>query len=207
MTWFDPATFLPFVLTCTIIELTPGPNMAYLALLSASQGRKPGFAATAGIATGLFIVGAAAAFGLATMVADSAVAYHMLRVAGVFYLLWLAWEGWQGSEASLPDAAGHTMFFRRGLVTNLLNPKAALFYVGILPNFLNVALDVQKQAVVLMMVYVMIATIIHSLIVVLAGTAHAFLNNRRRRFIVRRAFSALLALIALWFAAASARPS
>ena len=114
------------MLTCFVIELTPGPNMAYLAVLSASTGRRAGFAATAGVALGLLIVGLAAALGLAALIASSRPLYEALRWAGVFYLFWLAWEGWRGEDTSpieanvIPD---DSRFFLRGLVTNLLNPK------------------------------------------------------------------------------------
>ena len=73
-------TFLSFLLTCLIIEATPGPNMAYLAVLSATHGRKAGFAATAGIALGLLLVGIAAAFGVASLISNSSLAYQILRV-------------------------------------------------------------------------------------------------------------------------------
>ena len=85
-------TLLAFILTCLVIELTPGPNMAYLALLSASIGRRAGFAATLGVALGLLIVGLAAALGLAAVIANSRLLYEALRWAGVLYLFWLAWE-------------------------------------------------------------------------------------------------------------------
>ena len=84
-------TLLAFAATCLVIELAPGPNMAYLAVLSASKGRRAGFAATLGIALGLLIVGLAAALGLTAIIANSRWVYEALRWGGVFYLLWLAW--------------------------------------------------------------------------------------------------------------------
>lgn len=117
-------TLLAFILTCLVIELTPGPNMAYLAVLGVSIGRRAGFAATLGIALGLLIVGLAAALGLAVVIANSRLLYEALRWAGALYLFWLAWEAWR-REDTLPDtaAAGDSKYFLRGLVTNLLNPR------------------------------------------------------------------------------------
>src|SRR5262249_11904043 len=128
------------MLTCFVIELTPGPNMAYLAVLSASTGRRAGFAATAGGAAGPLIMGLGAAVGLAALIASSRPLYEALRWAGVFYLFWLAWEGWRGEDTSPVEAnvtPDDSRFFLRGLVTNLLNPKAGIFYVAVLPTFLD----------------------------------------------------------------------
>ena len=92
------ALLLPFLITTMLIELTPGPNMAWLALTSATQGKRSGFAAVAGIATGLAILALASAMGLAALAARSPVAFSLLRYAGVAYLLWLAWQTWVGEQ-------------------------------------------------------------------------------------------------------------
>ncbi len=198
-----------FALTCTVIELTPGPNMAYLSVLSASQGRRAGFAATLGIALGLLIVGLGAAFGLAAVIANSRFLYEALRWAGVAYLLWLAWDGWQHvNETSATRTQGNDSdhaYFQRGLITNLLNPKAALFYVAVLPTFVDQASPVLGQTVMLSVVYVGVATAIHTTIVTLAGLARPFLDDEARRRTVRRVLSLTLAAIAIWFAFSTAR--
>jgi threonine/homoserine/homoserine lactone efflux protein len=75
--------FIPFLITTMLIELTPGPNMAWLALTSATQGKRSGFAAVAGIATGLAILAVASAVGLAELAARSPFAFSLLRYAGV----------------------------------------------------------------------------------------------------------------------------
>jgi threonine/homoserine/homoserine lactone efflux protein len=198
------AAYLSFVLTCLIIESTPGPNMAYLAVLSASNGRRAGFAATLGIALGLLIIGMAAALGVAALISNSPLAYQLLRGGGVLYLLWLAWDGWKEEPETSPgktdDQEQNSKFFKRGLIVNLLNPKAAVFYVAILPGFITAASSAALQAITLTLTYVVIATAVHSLIVLLGGTAREFLNNRRRRLIARRVLSLALAAIAFWFA-------
>jgi threonine/homoserine/homoserine lactone efflux protein len=91
---------LAFALTALIIEITPGPNMTYLAALSLSSGARTGFAAVAGIALGLMTYGLIAAFGLTTIIDDSPFLYGLLRWGGVLFLLWLAWEA--GSVAMWP---------------------------------------------------------------------------------------------------------
>lgn len=199
MTW---ATLLGFAATCLVIELTPGPNMAYLAVLSADRGRRAGLAATVGIALGLLAVGLAAALGLAAAVSSSRLLYEALRWAGTLYLLYLAWEAWQGEEDVAPNQTGASAqdarYFARGLVTNLLNPKAALFYVAVLPTFLDETRPLAAQTVTLSLVYVAIATAAHTSIVLLADTARGWLTDERRSSGVRRAMAVLLAAIALW---------
>ena len=123
--------FIPFLITTMLIELTPGPNMAWLALTSATQGKRSGFAAVAGIATGLAILAVASAVGLAALAARSSFAFSLLRYAGVAYLLWLAWQTWVGEQevaANRIDATAMAAWFRHGLLLNLLNPKAAVFF-------------------------------------------------------------------------------
>jgi threonine/homoserine/homoserine lactone efflux protein len=195
-------TLLAFAATCLVIELAPGPNMAYLAVLSASKGRRAGFAATLGIALGLLIVGLAAALGLTAIITNSRWVYEALRWCGVFYLLWLAWEGWRGQEKTSPgnaDLTAHdSRFFLRGLVNNLINPKAGIFYVAILPAFVDEARPLVGQAVTLSAIYVAVATAAHSTIVLLADAARPWLEDERRSTIVRRALSLMLAGIAVW---------
>jgi threonine/homoserine/homoserine lactone efflux protein len=191
-----------FTLTCLAIELTPGPNMAYLAVLSVGHGRRAGFAATLGVAAGLLIVGIAAALGLSAIIAGSRLVYEALRWGGILYLLWLAWEGWRGDEETSPGNAEiispASTFFMRGLVTNLLNPKAGLFYVGILPTFVAGEQNVVWQALTLSVVYVAIATAVHSSIVLLGDAIRPWLEDDRSRLIVRRVLSLLLVVIAIW---------
>ena len=197
-------TGLPaFVLASTLIELTPGPNMAWLAMVAATEGRRPGFAAVGGVALGLAVIGVAAAFGLAAIIAATPALYQALRWAGVLYLLWLAWDGWRDDGAE--DGNNHAGItlrraFRRGLVTNLLNPKAALFYIAVLPGFTDPGGSVLAETLILTAAYVAVATAIHAGIVVLAGSAHALLDDPVKSRVVRRALSAALALVAIWFA-------
>ena len=195
-------TLSAFAVTCLVIELTPGPNMAYLAVLSASKGRRAGFAATLGVALGLLVVGLAAALGLAALIANSRMLYQVLRWGGVLYLLWLACEGWCGDEETSPGtataAASDSKCFVRGLVTNLLNPKAGIFYIAVLPTFVTETRPIVGQAVSLSFVYVAIAMMVHSIIVLLADAARPWLEDERRSTIVRRALSLLLVGIAVW---------
>jgi threonine/homoserine/homoserine lactone efflux protein len=202
-------TLVGFALTCLLIEVTPGPNMAYLAVLSATHGRRVGLAATLGVALGLLLVGIAAAVGLAAVVSSSRWLYEAIRWGGIVYLLWLAWDAWPDAAGPAPVAAGiedlTRSVFMRGLMTNLLNPKAAIFYVSVLPAFVDVARPVFPQTLKLTAIYVAVATVIHLSLVGLAGAVQPFLESPDRNRRVRRAMAIALAGIALWFAWNTAR--
>jgi len=204
---------LAFALTCVIIEITPGPNMTYLAALSLSNGMRTGFAAVAGIALGLLTYGVTAALGLAALIDTSPLLYGLLRWTGVAYLLWLAWESWASEREASPgvidgDDDRPWLAFRRGLITNLLNPKAAVFYVAVLPEFVRAdGSPVVLQTLTLSVVYVGIATAIHSAIVALAGMLQTTVATGNRRRTIRRGLALALVGIAVWFAISTGRPN
>jgi threonine/homoserine/homoserine lactone efflux protein len=203
-------SLLAFVLTCFIIEITPGPNMAYLAALSLSQGTRAGLAAVAGIALGLAIYGVAASLGLSAIIDNSAFLYETLRWGGVAYLLWLAWEAWAAEHEISPETVDGRInpwtAFRRGLITNLLNPKAAVFYVAVLPDFIQIGKSaVTTQTLTLSAIYVGIATAIHLAIVLLASRLQRVIATPEQRRTVRRVLAVLLAAIAVWFAFSTSR--
>lgn len=193
-----------FLLTALVIELTPGPNMAYLALVSALEGRRAGLSATAGVAIGLLVIGLAAALGLAALINTSPLAFAILRWGGAAFLVWLAIEAWRGGGEVSPERAVLTdgeavRHFRRGLVINLLNPKAGLFFVAVLPGFVTPGADLVGQTVLLTLLYVALATGIHLFIVFSAGTTHQWFQDPARQQNTRRVFAVLLAAVAAWF--------
>jgi threonine/homoserine/homoserine lactone efflux protein len=196
----DPSSLLGFALAVLIIEVTPGPNMAWLAVLSAGTGRRAGLSAVAGIALGLLVIGAAAGLGLAALITAAPALYEVLRWGGVLFLVYLAVEGWreagETSPAQLPN--GSLKHFSRGFLINALNPKAALFYVAVLPEFIDPARNLPLQAALLTLLSVIIATIIHAAIVLAAAPARALVSDPQRLKTLRRVLSALLVVIAIW---------
>jgi threonine/homoserine/homoserine lactone efflux protein len=193
--------FLSFLVTCMAIELTPGPNMAYLAALSSLYGRRAGFSMVMGIAAGLCTLGFAAGLGAAALVMNNPMLYQSVRWAGVAYLLWLAWDSWRMS-GDIAHGTGdmQARSFWRGFITNILNPKAMLFYVAVFPVFINSQSPVAEQGAVLVLAYVAIATTVHCAIVLLGDRAGAFLRDPAVRQASRYAFSGVLLVIAAWFA-------
>ena len=180
------SSLVAFALTAFVIELTPGPNMSYLAALSLSRGVRAGLAAVGGVALGLSIYGVAAIFGLSALIESSPALYQTLRWGGVGYLLYLAWEAWNADPRQTSDASRAAddiprVAFRRGLITNLLNPKAALFYAAVLPDFVQAGRSpVPAQMLTLTAIYVGIATAVHLSIVLLACRPQAAIASPAR---------------------------
>lgn len=187
-----------FVLAATLAEITPGPNMGYLAALAVAQGRRVGLAAVAGTALGLTLLGIASAFSAGLLLQNVPVAGFVLRWAGVIYLFWLAWDSWHGVSGDGP--ADQALSFRRGLTVNLLNPKAAVFYVVVLPLFAGQTAGSVVPLLWLSAIYVVIATTVHTGVVLGASQLRHALASPRRLALIRRSAAMMLALVAIWLA-------
>lgn len=175
--------------------------MAYLAVLGASRGRLAGFCAVLGVAVGLALLGIVVGLGGGSLILNNHVVYESLRWAGALYLCWLAYDSWR--EARLPVAVApvdQSLFvqFRRGFITNLLNPKAALFFIAVVPEFTSGPAPSLRELAILVSIYVAVATAVHGLIVVLAGTLQAFLAAPQRRQLAGNVFAVVLFLVAVW---------
>ncbi len=196
-----------FIAICALVELTPGPNMTYLAIVSLSRGRRAGLATVAGIALGLLLVGLAVALGFGAVLDREPLLYETLRWLGVIYLFWLAWQGWQQDVPIQADTTMHGggRYFRRGLITNLLNPKAAMFYMVMLPNFAGEGEMTLSRGLTLTLVYVAIATGVHLLIALFSVKAGSFLRDDASKRRLSRVLSLGLVAVALWFAVNTAR--
>lgn len=201
----DPAVILPFLLAVALIELTPGPNMGWLALVSLGRGRWAGFAAVAGVTAGLAVWMLAAAFGLTQVLLIWPPLFQIIRWAGVVFLLWLAWEAWRGESGSAatdgPDHRTMRGLFLRGMTGNLLNPKAAVFYVALLPTFMRPDHGSPLvQALSLGGLHLAVAVAIHVLIVLGAAGASSAVLTRVQGPVLRAVMAGGIALVALWMA-------
>ena len=192
---------LEFLAAAVLIELTPGPNMAWLALLGASRGRVAALAAIAGVTLGLSIAGAAAAFGVSALIGTTPWLFQALRWAGSLYLLYLAWDSWRDSTAPLETHFDEPLrrYFGQGLLSNMLNPKAYLVFAAVLPQFVNPAQPLLTQLITLSALYVGVATAIHAAIALLAGAFNRFFADQARARILGRVFALLLTAVAMWF--------
>jgi threonine/homoserine/homoserine lactone efflux protein len=166
------------------LVLTPGPNMLYLVSRSITQGRVAGLISLAGVAVGFLVYLAAAVAGIATIFAAVPTAYLALRIAGAVYLLYLAWQALRpgGRSVFVPGELPvdrPRRLFAMGVVTNLLNPKIAVLYVSLLPQFIDPARgSVPLQSLSLGAIQISIALTVNALIVLTAGTVAIFLARR-----------------------------
>ena len=185
-----------------LIELTPGPNMAWLAGLAATEGRRTGLSAVAGVAIGLLASGTLAALGLAAVLAAVPALWHTLRLAGAAMMGWMAIEAWRGADRS-GDVRQVTGASRRAFLTgaliNLLNPKAYMFFLVVAPQFLNGELLSLRNALLLSLVSAVIATAIHCAIVLAGSRAQAWLSDSARTKWVRRGFALVIFGVAVSF--------
>lgn len=189
-----------FVVASILIELTPGPNMTWLAVLGASRGRATALAAVAGICLGLAIAAAVAGLGLTAVLMEFPALFQLLRWTGTLYLFYLAWDAWRDStETATPTSASRGLAFRQGLISNILNPKAYLFYAAMLPQFISGSMDLVWEVAMLSAIYVAVATVIHAVIALLSGSLATFLATSPKAVTIRKGLALLIALAAIWF--------
>lgn len=195
----DPAVLPAFALAMVLVELTPGPNLAYLALLGAARGRRSGLLAVAGVTAGLLFWLIVALIGLTRTPLHSLAGLEALRWVGAAYLLWLAWDAIRPAPgaASSGRSLGAQPFVR-GLAANLLNPKAAIFYLALLPGFITLSAGpLFIQVLILGGVHIAISIAVHSAAVF--GAAETASRLPPRWALGLRIFLALgLVATALW---------
>lgn len=163
--------------------LTPGPNMIYLISRAISQGRAAGLISLGGVALGFVVYMLCAAFGITAFVVAVPFAYDALRLGGAAYLLYLAWKAVRsgGSAFHLRDMPrdGPRKLFLMGLFTNLLNPKIAVMYLSLLPQFIQAdSGSVLGQSLVLGFLQIAISVSVNVFIVLTAGSTAVFLARR-----------------------------
>jgi threonine/homoserine/homoserine lactone efflux protein len=194
--------WLAFLFAVAVIELTPGPNMGWLAALTIREGQKPAFGAVAGIATGLSVQLLAAITGLTALIISVPSVHTGLHWAGIAFMLYLAWEAYSDTGSVALSAVGQERGFRRGLIANVLNPKALAFYVLLINQFVDSAsaVPVWQQSLLLGLIHLAVATLVHVGIVLLAAQLGTRLEVWRTSLGARLTFAGLLVAIALWLA-------
>jgi len=142
MSLFDPGRLGIFLVASLALNLTPGPDMLYVAARTLSRGRSGGLISALGITTGRLVHLSAAILGVSALLARSASAMAGLRIGGALYLLYLGIQHFRRprAEAEAPADPGRVsrrVLYFQGVATNVLNPKVALFYVAFLPQFVD----------------------------------------------------------------------
>ncbi len=178
------AHIVAFAFVALGMVLTPGPNMIYLVSRSITQGRVAGLISLCGVALGFVFYMLCAAFGITALLMAVPYAYDTLRLAGATYLMWLAWQALKPGGRSLfevkllPKDNAHKLFLM-GLLTNLLNPKIAVLYLSLLPQFIDPAAGpVLSQALMLGAIQIVVSISVNAMIAMGAGSIAQFLRQR-----------------------------
>ena len=182
----DLQTLALFLAAGLALNLTPGPDMLYVATRGSAEGRAAGVASALGIAAGCLVHVAALALGLSALLKAVPLAYDAVRWAGAAYLVWL---GLRALVRPAPLALGGALaprrlaaVFRQGVVTNVLNPKVALFFLAFLPQFVDPARgSAARQIVVLGLLFNVTGTLVNLGVAYLASGATAWLRAHERR--------------------------
>lgn len=187
----DPAGLAAFALIALGMVLTPGPNMVYLVSRSICQGAAAGLVSLGGVALGFVFYMLSAALGITALLMAVPYAYDALRLAGALYLGWLAWQalrpgGRSAFEVRALPRDSVRRLFTMGLLTNLLNPKIAVLYLSLLPQFIDPGGGVFLQSLVLGGVQIAISVSVNALVAVSAGSIATLLAARPRWLLVQR---------------------
>ncbi|AVJ31477.1 Threonine efflux protein [Stenotrophomonas sp. RIT309] len=192
-----PATsdLLAFALVSLAMVLTPGPNMIYVISRSICQGRMAGLISLGGVALGFVFYMLCAALGITALLMTVPFAYDALRIGGALYLLYLAWQALKPGGRS-PFAVrdlpvdGPRKLFAMGFLTNVLNPKVAVMYLSLLPQFLHPDSEgsVLMQSLVLGSTQLLVSVSVNAVIAIMAGSIAGFLSARPTWQAVQRWF-------------------
>jgi len=195
------------------LVIVPGPNMIYLISRSIAQGRRAGLISLAGVGLGFLTYLLAASAGLATLFALVPQIYVALKLAGAAYLLWLAWQAFRPGGTSVfatqelePDRP--RKLFGMGLLTCLLNPKIAILYISLLPQFLDPSRGhLGLQSLILGLGQLTVGVVMNAVFVITAGSVAVFLSRRPTWMRVHRYVTGTaLAVFAVRLATDRARP-
>jgi threonine/homoserine/homoserine lactone efflux protein len=204
---FDARTLALFAIASLVLALTPGPVWLYLISRTLAQGRRAGYFSMVGVTAGLAVHALFAALGLSVVLLAIPFAFDLIRLAGAAYLLWLAWTTIRGDGLSfearpLPPAADGALL-RQAFVAAFLNPKVAVFYLSLFPQFVDPAAgSVLAQSLVLGAIQLATAAAVDLSVVTAAGFVALWFTRRpvwlkAQRWFLGGAFGALAAWLAL----------
>jgi threonine/homoserine/homoserine lactone efflux protein len=196
----DLHTLALFMAAGLALNVTPGPDMLYVAARSTSEGRRAGVVSALGIGAGTLVHIAALALGLSALLAAVPLLYDAVRLAGAAYLVWLGLRALlrpaaQSDDAPPPPASLATIF-RQGVVTNVLNPKVALFFLAFLPQFVDPARgSAAAQIVALGLLFDTSGTTVNVLVALAASRAGGSLRRGRAARVLHRVTGGVFLLL------------
>lgn len=196
-----------FALAVLLLALTPGPVWIYLISRTLTQGRRAGYFSLIGVMVGVLVHLFAAALGLSALLLAVPAAFDAVKLAGAAYLLWLAWSTLRGGGFSFApqrlEPVSDSVLFRQALTASVVNPKVAVFYLSLFPQFVDPAAGaVLLQSLALGVVHISVSTLVDGALVTVAGALSAWLGERphwlrMQRWVLGSAFGALAVWLAL----------
>jgi threonine/homoserine/homoserine lactone efflux protein len=169
----EKAAFLSFLVAALLLNLAPGPDMMYVLGRSVGQGRRAGIVSALGIFVGCLFHICAAALGLAALLRSSPLLFHFVRLAGAGYLVYLGINLLLHAKKSLEGVAVQQddvrRIFLQGVITNVLNPKVAIFFVAFLPQFVNPQGSLFLQILVMGLIFDVGGTVVNLGVAVASG--------------------------------------
>lgn len=185
--------FTAFLLITMLLFLTPGPIVTLVVTTGASQGTRAALLTVAGSTLGNAILITAIALGLSFVVRNAAVLFEILRWAGAAYLIWLGIQAWRRADTGAALRPLRGVYFRRGLLAALSNPKTIAFFTAFLPQFVDPSLPVERQLAAMCVVSIVIAGLFDSGWAMVAGFGRAwFLAPARAKLLARISGIALI---------------
>lgn len=168
------STLLAFLGAAIILTLMPGPDNLFVLAQSIAQDNKAGIATSFGLCTGLLVHIGAAVLGISAIIYQSTVIFSIVKFAGAAYLLYLAWQSFRakGDPFTLnqQNAQAYVALYRKGILMNILNPKVSLFFLALLPQFVNPSNGhVALQMLILGIIFLIQALFLFSVISIFAG--------------------------------------
>jgi threonine/homoserine/homoserine lactone efflux protein len=206
------STFAAFLIAGTILAVTPGPGVIYVVTRTLSRGRQAGLASVGGIALGNLANATAASLGLAALLAASATAFAVMKLAGAAYLVFLGVRALRAKPQvrapAAADRATNLRLFADGFLVALLNPKTALFFAALLPQFINPDAPPLAQGLILACVFVSIAVCTDTIYVLAAAAlAPKFTADSSSRDVGRYVTAATLIGLGVYAALSGRRPT
>ena len=196
-----------FAFAVLLLALTPGPVWIYLISRTLTQGRRAGYFSLIGVMAGVLVHLLAAALGLSALLLAVPAAFDAIKLAGAAYLLWLAWNTLRGGGFSFTpqplDPVPPRVLFRQSLTASVINPKVAVFYLSLFPQFVDPTGGmVLLQSLALGVVHVTVSTLVDGALVTVAGGLAAWLAVRpgwlrMQRWVLGAAFGVLAVWLAL----------
>ena len=174
---------LSFLGAAILLSLMPGPDNLFVMAQSLTQNWKAGVYTTLGLCTGLIVHITAAVLGISAIIYQSTIAFTIVKWAGAAYLLYLAWQSFRAKDdpftIKTQRKLGYKDLYKRGIFMNVLNPKVSLFFLALLPQFINPAVgQVSLQMFILGVVFLIQAFILFSLFSIFAGTLRNWLIGK-----------------------------